>query len=455
MMASPAIVPPAIETRTIRKLRLRILPFAFLLYVVAYLDRINIGFAALTMNKELAITSQQFGLLAGFFFFGYFIFEVPSNLLLHRIGARTWIARILITWGIVAVLTGFAQTVHHLYVVRFLLGLAEAGFFPGIVLYLTYWFPQKEHALTIALFMTAVPVTSIFGAPVSGLVLDHVHWLGVSSWRWLLILEGVPAVVCGLLTYFLLPNLPVEAKFLNREEKDWISSELAREERQKLAKHRVSVLQVFANGRVWHLICTGFALFVGVYTINFWMPQLLKSLLAGYSKGVVGLVMMIPYFAALMAMVLVSRSSDHKLERRYHAAIPAIVGGVALLLLGTTHSTVFSIALLSLGAAGIFSFYGPYYSLPCEFLTGFAAASGIALINSVAHLGGFIGPTAVGLIIQRTGSLYGGLELAGISLLVSAMLILALPKRMLAQAVGGASIAQPSPTGIPTADINP
>lgn len=455
MMASPAVVTPTIETRTIRKLRLRILPFVFLLYVVAYLDRINIGFAALTMNKELAITSQQFGLLAGFFFFGYLIFEVPSNLLLHRIGARIWIARILITWGIVAVLTGFAQTLHHLYVVRFLLGLAEAGFFPGIVLYLTYWFPQKQHALTIALFMTAVPVTGILGAPVSGLILDHAHWLGVSSWRWLLILEGVPAVVCGLLTYFLLPNRPVEAKFLNREEKDWITSELAREERQKLAKHRVSVLQVFANGRVWHLICIGFALFVSVYAINFWMPQLLKSLLAGYSNGVVGLAMMVPYFAALMGMVLVSRSSDHKLERRYHAAIPAIVGGVALLLLGTTHSTVFSIALLSFGAAGIFSFYGPYYSLPCEFLTGFAAASGIALINSVAHLGGFIGPTAAGLIIQRTGSLYGGLELAGVSLLASAMLILALPKRIPAQAVGGAPIARPSPTRTPTADIDP
>ena len=417
----------SIEARAIQKLRIRILPFVFLLYVVAYLDRINIGFAALTMNKELAITSQQFGFLAGFFFFGYFIFEVPSNLLLHRIGARIWIARILITWGIVAVLTGFAQTAHQLYVVRFLLGLAEAGYFPGILLYLTYWFPQREHAQTIALFMTAVPVTNIVGAPVSGFILDRAHWLGVSSWRWLLILEGGPAVFCGLLTYFLLPNRPAEAKFLNREEKDWISSELAREERQKLAKHSVSAVQVFTKGRVWHLISIGFALFVSVYTMNFWMPQLVKSLLAGYSNSVVGLVVMIPSSAALMAMVLVSRSSDRKLERRYHAAIPAIVGGVALLLLSTTHSAVLSIALLSFGAAGIYSFYGPYYSLPCEFLTGFSAASGIALINSVAHLGGFIGPSAVGLITQRTGSLYGGLALAGVSLFVASAFVLLLP----------------------------
>jgi MFS transporter, ACS family, tartrate transporter len=426
----------SIEARTIQKLRIRILPFVFFLYVVAYLDRINIGFAALTMNKELAITSQQFGFLAGFFFFGYFIFEVPSNLLLHRIGARIWIARILITWGIVAVLTGFAQTAHQLYVVRFFLGLAEAGYFPGILLYLTYWFPQREHSLTIALFMTAVPITSILGAPVSGFILDRVHWLGVSSWRWLLILEGIPAVVCGLLTYFLLPNSPSEAKFLNREEKEWISSELAREERQKLAEHRVSAVQVFTSGRVWHLSCIGFALFVSVYTINFWMPQLVKSLSAGYSNSVVGLLVMIPNFLALMVMVLVSRSSDRKLERRYHAAIPAIVGGVALLLLGTTHSTFLSIVLLSFGAAGIYSFYGPFYSLPCEFLTGFSAASGIALINSVAHLGGFIGPSAVGLITQTTGNLYGGLALAGVSLFVSATLVLLLPRKARAQAKG-------------------
>src|SRR5207245_2427061 len=199
MGSGPAIASISIGTKTIQKVRIRILPFVFLLFVVALLDRVNIGFAALTMNRELAITSQQFGLVFGIFFFGYFFFEIPSNLLLHKIGARVWIARILITWGILATLTGFVHTVHQLYIVRLLLGLAEAGYFPGMALYLTYWFPQREQARALALLIAANPVTNILGAPVSGLILDHVHWLGVSSWRWLLILEGIPAIVFGFL----------------------------------------------------------------------------------------------------------------------------------------------------------------------------------------------------------------------------------------------------------------
>ena len=250
MSSGQAIAPISIERTTIHKLQVRIIPFLLLLYVVAFLDRINIGFAALTMNKELAISSQQFGFLAGIFFFGYFLFEIPSNLWLHKIGARVWIARILITWGAVATVTGFVHTVHQLYVVRFLLGLAEAGYFPGIVLYLTYWFRQKEQAQAIALFLTGLPLASVLGAPVSGLILDRVHWLGVSSWRWLLVLEGIPAIVCSLLTYFLLPSRPAEAKFLTPEEKEWLRAELRREEQQKLEQHRYFPLREMANGRV-------------------------------------------------------------------------------------------------------------------------------------------------------------------------------------------------------------
>jgi len=418
------------EAKTIHKMRVRIIPFVFLLYVISFLDRINIGFAALTMNKELAITSKQFGLVAGIFFFGYFLFEIPSNLLLHKIGARIWIARILITWGILAMLTGLVHSVQQLYVVRFVLGLAEAGYFPGIVLYLTYWFRQRDQAQMIALFLVGIPFTSIIGSPVSGFILDHAHWLNLGSWRWLLILEGIPAVVGGVLVYFLLPSRPAEAKFLSQEEKDWITAELASEEREKLASHGISAGQALMNKRVWHLGLIGFTLNTGMYTMNFWMPQLVKSLSTGISNTLIGLLVMIPHLVGLPAMVLVSRSSDRKQERRFHAAIPAIAAGIALASLGMTHSIFPTIVLLTFAAVGIYSVYGPFYCLPGDFLTGFAAASGIALVSSVANLGGFAGPYAIGWISQKTGSLYGGLAVAGVSVCASATLMLLLPRRL-------------------------
>ena len=428
MGSGPAIASISIGTKTIQKVRIRILPFVFLLFVVALLDRVNIGFAALTMNRELAITSQQFGLVFGIFFFGYFFFEIPSNLLLHKIGARVWIARILISWGVVAMLTGFVHTVHQLYIVRFLLGLAEAGYFPGMALYLTYWFPQREQARALALLIAAIPVATILGAPVSGLILDHVHWLGVSSWRWLLILEAMPAIVGGVLTYFLLPSKPQEAGFLTADEKDWIRAELGREERQKMEQHRYSALQALASGRVWHLVLIYFGITTGNYALQSWTPQLVKSLSTLYSNSMIGFLVTIPNLMGLAAMIMVSRSSDRKLERRYHVAIPAIVAAAALVLLGATRSPFYSLTLLCLLAAGVYSCFGPFWVLPCEFLTGFSAAAGIALINSVGNLGGFAGPYMIGTIATRTGSLYAGLAMVGVLLFVSATLVLLLPR---------------------------
>jgi len=419
----------SIEARTIRKLKVRILPFVWLLYIVAFLDRINIGFAALTMNKELAITSQQFGFVAGIFFVSYSICEIPSNLLLHKIGARIWLARILLTWGILATLTGFVHSVHQLYAMRFLLGLAEGGYFPGILLYLTYWFRQREQAQAVALFITGIPVANILGAPLSGLILDHMHAFGLGSWRWLLILEGIPAVVCGVLTYFLLPSGPAEAKFLTPDEKTWIAEQIRMEDEDKRRAHPVSAIRALVHGRVWHLAAIAFTVGTSVYTAIFWMPQIVRAAATGYSNTLIGLLVAIPNVAGLALMIVISRSSDRRLERRWHTAVPAIVGGIACLSFGASHSLFLSIALLSLLAVGIYGASGPFWTLPSQFLSGFSAAAGIAVVSSIANLGGFAGPYAVGLIGQKTGSLNGGMTLAGIALLVLASLVLLLPKR--------------------------
>jgi MFS family permease len=325
-------------------------------------------------------------------------------------------------------LTGFVHSVHQLYVVRFLLGLAEAGYFPGMALYLTYWFPQREQARAIALLVAANPVAAILGSPVSGFILDHVHWLGVSSWRWLLILEGVPAIVLGFLTYFLLPNRPGEAKFLAADEKEWIRAELGREEQQKLERRRYSVFQALASGRVWYLVLIYFGMLVGSYTPSSWVPQLVKSLSTRYSNTMVGVLLTIPNLVALVAMILVSRSSDRNLERRYHVAIPAIIGAGALVLLGATRSPFYSLILLSFLVAGVYSYLAPFWALPSEFLTGYSAAAGIALITSIGNLAGFVGPYMIGAVAMRTGNLYAGLAIAGIPLFISATLVSLLPK---------------------------
>jgi MFS transporter, ACS family, tartrate transporter len=431
MVSSPSIASNPIRTATIRKLRIKLLPFLLVLFVVAFIDRINLGFAALTMNRELAITSQQFGFAAGIFFWGYFLFEIPSNLILHKVGARVWIARILIAWGAVATLTGFVQSANQLYIARFALGLAEAGYFPGIVLYLGYWFQRQEKALAIALILMGIPLASILGAPISGFILDHAHWFGLSSWRWLLILEGLPAVTCMFLTYFLLPNKPAEAKFLTGEEKAWIADQLEREDRQKPGAQSMSVARTLVNPRVWHLACIGFSHAFATYTFTFWLPQIVKSVLGGQSNTVVGLVVMIPNLLGLIVMILVSRHSDRTMERRYHMATSVALAGIALLLLGAPHSVFFSVVLFSVVAIGAYSFLPVFFSMPSEFLTGFSAAAGIALVTSVSNLGGFVGPFAVGIIRQETGNLHYGLICAAVFYLVAANLALVLPKRAL------------------------
>jgi len=427
-MSTGIVYPTTVAARAVGKIQRHILPLLFLLYIVAYLDRINIGFAAFTMNQELGITSAQFGFLTGIFFWGYFLFEIPSNLMLHKVGARGWIARILVSWGAIAMLSGLVHSAAQMYVVRFLLGVAEAGFFPGIVLYLTYWFRQREQAQMVAWFLTGLPVASIVGAPLSGIILDHVHWLGVSSWRWLLVLEGMPAIGCGFLTWFLLPSRPAEARFLLPEEKQWIADELREEDRAKSGNHQGTAWRALTNPRVWHLAGTSFTYLIGLYAMSFWMPQAVSQLARGYSNTFLGVLVMVPHLVGVVVMVLVSRSSDRTLERRYHAAIPLVAGAVALMLLSTTSSVWMTLMLWSVIAAGIYSFLGPFWSLPSEFLSGLSAAAGIALINSIGNLGGFVGPSAIGVLTKQVGGIYTGLRLVGCSLLLSAVLLLLLPR---------------------------
>jgi len=453
-MTSPVVGPEAMEARTLRKLRTRIIPFIMVLMVIASLDRMNIGFAALTMNKDLAITTEQYGFLAGIFFLGYFTFEIPSNLLLHRIGARVWLARILISWGIVAMLTGFAKTASHVYMLRFLLGVAEAGYFPGIVLYLTYWFRQKQLAQSVALFLTANPVANILGAPISGVILDHAHWFGVSSWRWLLILEGAPAIVGGILTYLLLPARPAEARFLTAQEKEWITTELAREEQQKLATHQIGVGGVLAHGRIWYLTVIYFMVMISWNGMSLWMPQLMKAFSSQYSNTTVGILVMIPYFVALMVMIGVGQHSDRTLERRYHAAIPLLIGAICLacLAMNISGSALVSVLLWCAAVSGACSVWGPFWSLPNEFLAGYSAAAGIALINSIGNLGGFVGSYTIGAISHRTRSFRGSLVFLCLSFVTSAILMLALRKTT--KPLGATPTVEPSTALIPT-DMEP
>lgn len=444
-MSTATLAPPAspalasdIERRTIRKVQLRLLPFMFILYIVAVLDRVNVGFAALTMNKELAISAQQFGMLAGIFFVGYFLFEIPSNILLHRIGARIWIGRILITWGIVSASTALVNSATHLYVVRFLLGIAEAGFFPGMILYMTYWFRQREQAQAVAFFMTAQPISAIFGAPLSGVILDHIRWSGISSWRWLFALEALPAVLLAFVVFAILPNKPDDAKFLSAEEKQWLANALERERAAKMqaGNAHASIRGALTSPRVWHLTAIYFAFMIGLYSMNFWLPTVIKAFSKMYTSTHVGLLVAVPHLCGLIAMIILSRHSDRTLERRYHAAIPAVLGGIALLIVGRMTSPVISIGLLALMAIGIDSSFGPFWSFPSQFLTGVAAASGIALINSIGNLGGFVGPYVIGTIAKKTGSTAWGLAFVGCCLILAAILVLLLPRQKVAQPDG-------------------
>lgn len=407
----------------VKKLRWRLLPYLVLLYIIAMLDRANIGFAQLTMSADLGIDPQQFGMLAGIFFIGYFAVEIPSNIILHRLGARIWVSRILISWGVIAAATGLATSVSQIYIIRFLLGVAEGGFMPGIILYITYWFPLQERASATAFFMLALPLSGILGAPVSGLILDHIHWFGVASWRWMLILEALPAVFLGFVTLRVLPDRPSDASFLTPEEKHWIESELAAERASIASVHNnSSIRHAFTAPRIWFFSGIYFLTVIAIYALSFWMPQILKELSALYTNTTVGMLAMIPPLFGMGVMIVFSRRADSTGEHCLYAGLPIIIGGLACLFIGTVSSPILSVSLFCLMAAGIYNFYGPFWVLPSRLLTGYAAASGIAIINSVGNLGGFVSPNIIGYISKQTGSMFWGMVFAGSCMIAAGLL---------------------------------
>ncbi|WP_321930529.1 MULTISPECIES: MFS transporter [Paraburkholderia] len=394
MQANPAID----ERALVRKIAWRIIPFVFILYVISYIDRANIGYAALQMNHELALTSEAFGFASGIFFIGYFLFEVPSNVMLNRFGARVWIARILVTWGAVSVASAFVQNSTQLYVLRFLLGVAEAGFFPGIIVYLTYWFRAKELATTVALFTAAIPVSYIIGAPLSTWVMDNVHWFEWSGWRWMLVLEGAPAVIGGVLCFLWLTDRPADAKWLKPEERDWLLGELANDRKARPDAKHFGSIKAMTNPKVLYLSFIYFVYQCGSLGVGYWMPQIIKGFSKSLSHTQIGLIAMVPYIFATVAMVLWSRSSDRRNERRLHSAIPLGIAALALLGAGLTTNPYVAMAMISLSLAGLYAFKSPFWALPTLFLTRSTAAVSIAVINSVGNLGGFVGPFAIGYL---------------------------------------------------------
>ncbi|WP_034386556.1 MFS transporter [Comamonas composti] len=408
----------------------RLVPFLMLCYVIAYLDRVNVGFAKLQMSQDLGFSETVFGLGAGVFFIGYFLFEVPSNLLMHKLGARIWIARIMITWGILSAMFMFVETPTGFYILRFLLGLAEAGFYPGVILYLTYWYPAHRRAKIIALFMSAIPVAGIFGNPLSGWIMEAFHGdHGLAGWQWMFLIEAIPAVLIGIVTIMYLDNGISSAKWLSDSEKKLLTREIEADQRQTGAQQH-SLKAVFSDLRVWWMCLIYFAFVAGQYGLTFWMPTLIKS--TGVTGALnIGLLSAIPFLCAIVVMNLLGHSADKHRERRWHLIVPALMGAVGFAMATFfAHNTVLSLVFLSLAAAGVLTCAPLFWSLPTAFLSGTAAAAGIAIVNSVGNLAGFASPYMIGALKDLTQSTQAGMfVLAGI-LVIGAIAVWLTPPKM-------------------------
>ena len=417
----------SIPIRARRRVMWRLMPYLFLLYGIAYLDRVNVSYAALQMKGDLRFSDDVLGFGAGIFFIGYILLEIPGSILVEKWSARGWMARIMISWGIVAMLMGAVHTKNQFYAMRFLLGVAEAGFFPGMIVYLSHWFRWEDRAKAVALFMSAQPLSNMLGSPISGLLLG-VNWLGLAGWRWLFIIEGAPAVIFGFVTIFYLTDRPHQARWLSQEERDWLTSELTREQQAKDGVRSYGILQAIRHRSVIFLALAYFCIVTTVYGFTFWLPAIIKKQ-SGLSNLHVSLISAIPYCVGLVTILVVGWSSDRTKERRWHTALPMIAASVGLLLAVLSQDKLWlAVAMFCVTAVGIYGYLPGFWALPTSFLTGTAAAACIGLINLVGNLGGFAGPYAVGYLSNVTNSFVGGIAYLSLSALIAALLILSLKR---------------------------
>jgi MFS transporter, ACS family, tartrate transporter len=410
-----------LETSTIRAISWRLIPFLALAYFFSYLDRVNLGFAALTMNAELKFSPTIFAWGAGIFFIGYFIFEVPSNLALEKFGASRWIARIMVTWGIISALMSLVSGEWSFYILRFLLGVAEAGFFPGIILYLTYWYPAEYRARFLAAFAIAVPVSTVIGAPASGLLLGLDGAMGLKGWQWLFIIEGVPSVLLGIVTWFYLTDRPERADWLTAEQKAWLASKLNAEIAAKQAAKHLTLGEALSSPKVIMLSLVYFGFVGSLYGMQFWLPQIVKAF--GLTNAQTGFVTAIPYVFGTIAMILWARHSDASRERVLHVGAPLLLTAFALAASSYISDPVMTMVVLTVAAIGVFRTFGVFWTLPTAWLSGTAAAGAIALINSIGNLAGFGGPYLIGWVKEATGSTSTGLLVLAVLPLIGGLLV--------------------------------
>jgi len=420
--------PSELERRVMSKATWRLVPFMCLCYLVAYLDRVNVGFAALEMKVDLNFSDRIYGFGSGIFFIGYFLFEVPSNILLERVGARLWIARIMIVWGLISGSMLLVKSPWIFYVLRFFLGAGEAGFFPGMILYLTYWFPASYRSRTVALFMAAAAMAGVVGSPLSGLLLDH-HPVWLRGWQWLFLVEAVPALLLGITVLIYLPNGPKNVRWLDETEFSWLTARLDSERAAREEKHSMSLGQALSHPRVLVLSLLYFLIVIGGYGLDMFMPQVLGVAFPKVSKTVLGVISAVPPLVTVFVMILWGRRSDARRERRWHVALPSWWAALGLLLATLPVPPIVSVLALSLAVSGRWSSIPPFWGLPTAFLSGTAAAGGIALINSIGNLGGFVGPYLMGWFKDRTGDYALGLRVLAGAFIAGGILSLCLKIR--------------------------